>query len=192
MFRTALCVALATSALATAASAAEPTCMIDPEGDVVVEGTPVRVDAPHLDITRLSVTRTARELVATFHTAGTEPGYGTWSMFFQYDKRYEFYVRFEHRDGLGWVSADLRRPATWVVAYISQRRRDGAATRDITGARAELKAGAVRIHLPLKEVGPATPKRGAAARATWARARQAKLSGDAEYEDYAGCGSTYP
>ncbi|HVF03576.1 MAG TPA: hypothetical protein VNA20_01930 [Frankiaceae bacterium] len=192
MFRTALCVALATTALATAASAAAPACMNDPRGDVVVERTKVTVDAPHLDIVRVSVARTARELVATFHTAGAAPGNGTWSMFFQYDNRYEFYARTVRGDGLSWVVADPRGAAPGNYAYVVDKRQPRSPVRDLKGARADhSQPGAVRIHLPLKEVGPATPKRGATARVTWARARQAQVSSYTEYEDYAGCGFIY-
>ena len=187
MFRTALCVALATTAVTTAASGAAPSCTTDPRGDVAVGGSLVPADAPHLDLVRFSVTRAGSDLVATFHTAGG-PGHGTWSMFFEFDRHHEYYVRVVKQNGISPAIDDPRIAQLDVEARVAERR-PGGTTRDLKGVRADLsRPRAVRVLMPLKQVGPAAPKRGTVLRVTWALAKESQLTNRVEFDDEGGCG----
>lgn len=188
MFRTVVGATLALAAFTTTTAGAANVCLTDPAGDVVLRGTPMKVDEPHLDLVRLSVTRARHDLVVAFHTAGG-PGDGIWSMTFAYDEQYEFFVRAQRHAG-PWT--DPRVAPTPVFASLTRWQDDGDETKvtsvELPGATVDFsRPGVVLVRVPLTRAGPAAPRAGATPLVVWARARQRVATAYAEYEDTAGC-----
>lgn len=187
MIKPLLCAALALAgvpALAAASPTPKACPHTDPRGDVRLDDL-VTVDAPHLDILSYSVTVGATEMVAVIRTAGS--GDGRWSIEATSGKR-RYWLSATR--GIAPVDDPRTSDDETGVAFSAWSYPAAGGTVVTVPARGTVAGGEVRIRVRLKDFGAHAPRRGAALREFWARARQRLVTvpgtSAGEYSDHAG------